>query len=135
MQKLVGVFKALQVDVLSRWRDTQRAVFASEHYKNDPELRELADLDMLLAFEDYNRVLERDFDDAHRKTEMERTMRDRKAREAFQVTFRFLVPFSCWELTHDKRRRYSLNYALQAIFAPKPNGKMYILTSLKMNDI
>lgn len=93
MQKLVGVFKALQVDVLSRWRDTQRAVFASEHYKNDPELRELADLDMLLAFEDYNRVLERDFDDAHRKTEMERTMRDRKAREAFQVTFRLLIPF------------------------------------------
>lgn len=85
MQKLVGVFKALEVDVLSRWRDTQRAVFASEYYKNDPELRDLADLDMLLAFEDYNRVLERNFEDTHRKTDMERNMRDRKAREGFQV--------------------------------------------------
>lgn len=85
MQKLVSVFKALEVDALSRWRDTQRAVFASDYYKNDPELRELADLDMLLAFEDYNRVLERDFDDTHRKKEMDRTMRDRKAREGFQV--------------------------------------------------
>lgn len=85
MQKLVGVFKALEVDVLSRWRDTQRAVFASEHYKSDHELRELADLDMLLAFEDYNRVLERNFDDNYRKTEMERTMRERKVREGFMV--------------------------------------------------
>ncbi|KAF8315349.1 hypothetical protein DL93DRAFT_2166723 [Clavulina sp. PMI_390] len=85
MQKLVGVFKALEVDVLSRWRDTQRAVFASDYYKDDPEIRSLADLDMLLAFEDYNRVLERNFDENHRKSEMERTMRDRKAREAFQT--------------------------------------------------
>lgn len=85
MQKLVGVFKALEVDVLSRWRDTQRAVFASEFYKSDQELRELADLDMLLAFEDYNRVLERNFDDNYRKTEIERTMRERKAREQFMV--------------------------------------------------
>jgi pre-mRNA-processing factor 40 len=91
MQKLVGVFKALEVDVLSRWRDTQRAVFASEYYKSDHELRELADLDMLLAFEDYYRVLERNFDDNYRKTEMERTMRERKAREGFLVRISVLL--------------------------------------------
>lgn len=88
MQKLVAVFKALEVDAISRWRDTQRAVAASEFYKKDPELQELADLDMLLAFEDYSRVLERSFRDEHQKSEFERATKERKAREGFQVSFR-----------------------------------------------
>jgi pre-mRNA-processing factor 40 len=87
MQKLVTAFKALEVDVLSRWRDTQRAVVASEFYKSDPEMRELADLDMLLAFEDYSRILERNFEDEHRRNEMDRTLKERKAREGFQVGY------------------------------------------------
>ncbi|KAF8327188.1 uncharacterized protein EI90DRAFT_3068216 [Cantharellus anzutake] len=84
MQKLVAVFKSLKVDVLSRWRDTQRAVYASDMWKEDIEFRELADLDVLLAFEDFSRVLERNYDDHHRRTEMERNTLERKAREAFR---------------------------------------------------
>ncbi len=85
MQKLVAVFKSLKVDVLSRWRDTQRAVYTSDMWKEDPEFRELADLDVLLAFEDFSRVLERNYDEHHRRTEMEKSTAERKAREAFRV--------------------------------------------------
>lgn len=87
MQNLVSVFKELHVDVLSRWRETQKAVRASKAWNEDREMHELADLDMLLAFEDYSRVLERNYDEHHRRTEMERTMKERKAREGFKVIF------------------------------------------------
>jgi pre-mRNA-processing factor 40 len=85
MQKLVHVFKSLHVDALSRWRDTQKALTTSQAWNEDPEIRELADLDVLLAFEDYSRVLERTYDEHYRRADMERTMKVRKAREGFKV--------------------------------------------------
>ncbi|KAF9511238.1 hypothetical protein BS47DRAFT_1377241 [Hydnum rufescens UP504] len=85
MQKLVHVFKSLHVDALSRWRDTQKALSSSQAWNEDPEIRELADLDVLLAFEDYSRVLERTYDEHYRRADMERTMKVRKAREGFKT--------------------------------------------------
>ncbi|KZT56902.1 hypothetical protein CALCODRAFT_496911 [Calocera cornea HHB12733] len=82
--KVVALLKELDMNVTTRWRNAQAQVMASEQWANDAELRQLAPLDMLLAFEDYSRVLERDYEEVHRKSQIERTRQERKAREGFR---------------------------------------------------
>jgi len=73
------------VDVLTRWRTAHTLVLESEEWKNDPELRRLPTLDILLAFEDYSRVREREFEEQMRRSQVEKTRKERKAREGFKV--------------------------------------------------
>lgn len=61
-------------------------VLDSEQWQSDAELRNLPTLDILLAFEDYSRVREREFDEQMRRTQVEKTRKERKAREGFKVT-------------------------------------------------
>jgi pre-mRNA-processing factor 40 len=57
----------------------------SDEYKADPELQKLPSLDILLAFEDYSRVREREYEEQTRRAQVEKTRKERKAREAFKV--------------------------------------------------
>ncbi|VDB84826.1 unnamed protein product [Peniophora sp. CBMAI 1063] len=82
--KLVALFKSLDVDVLTRWRTAHGMVREAEEYKSDPELQSLPSLDILLAFEDYSRVMEREFENHMRRKQMEKTRAERKAREGFK---------------------------------------------------
>jgi len=43
----------------------------------------------LLAFEDYNRVREREYEEQTRRQQVEKTRKERKAREGFRVHFIF----------------------------------------------
>lgn len=79
------LFKELGVDVLTRWRKAHEMVVESEEWKSDEELRKLPTLDILLAFEDYSRVKEREFEEQMRRTQVEKIRSERKAREAFKV--------------------------------------------------
>jgi len=85
ISKVVSLFKQLDVDVLTRWRTAHTLVLESEEWKNDPELRRLPTLDILLAFEDYSRVREREFEEQMRRSQVEKTRKERKAREGFKV--------------------------------------------------
>jgi len=60
-------------------------VVESEEWMSDEELRRLPTLDILLAFEDYSRVKEREFEEQTRLTQVKKTRSERKAREAFKV--------------------------------------------------
>ncbi|KZV61624.1 hypothetical protein PENSPDRAFT_759298, partial [Peniophora sp. CONT] len=82
--KLVALFKSLEVDVLTRWRTAHQMVRDAEDYKLDPELQSLPSLDILLAFEDYSRVMEREFEEQMRRKQLEKTRVERKAREGFK---------------------------------------------------
>lgn len=79
------LFKGLGVDVLTRWRKAHELVIESEEWKDDDELRRLPTLDILLAFEDYSRVKEREFEEQMRRAQVEKIRSERKAREAFKV--------------------------------------------------
>ena len=79
------MFKQLQVDVLTRWRDAHSLVLESEQWRNDEDLQTLPNLDILLAFEDYSRVQEREFEEQMRRSQVEKTRKERKAREAYRV--------------------------------------------------
>ncbi|KAH8104969.1 hypothetical protein DFH11DRAFT_1733497 [Phellopilus nigrolimitatus] len=65
--KVVVLFKELNVDVLTRWCTTYSALRDSDAWATDPELQRLPSLDVLLAFEDYARVQEREFEDRMRR--------------------------------------------------------------------
>lgn len=77
--------------MLTRWRTAHNLILDSEAWNSDPELRKLANLDMLLAFEDYSRVQEREYEDQTRRAQVEKTRRERKAREAFKVNHHGIV--------------------------------------------
>ncbi|KAH9852126.1 hypothetical protein C2E23DRAFT_206152 [Lenzites betulinus] len=89
--KIVALFKRLDVDVLTRWRQAHHMVVDSEEWKEDPELQKLPTLDILLAFEDYSRVREREFEEQMRRRQVEKTRKERKAREAFREILNGLV--------------------------------------------
>ena len=56
-----------------------------EEWAADEELRKLPALDILLAFEDYSRVREREYEEQMRRSQVEKTRKERKAREGFKV--------------------------------------------------
>lgn len=60
-------------------------ILDSDDWKDDDELQKLPTLDILLAFEDYSRLCERDFEDQMRRSQVEKTRRERKVRQGFKV--------------------------------------------------
>ncbi|KAJ7352624.1 hypothetical protein DFH08DRAFT_859441 [Mycena albidolilacea] len=91
ISKVVALFKDLNVDVVTRWRDAQDRVLSSDAWREDPELQKLPTLDILLAFEDYSRVREREYEEQMRREQVEKTRKERKAREAFKELLEELV--------------------------------------------
>jgi hypothetical protein len=85
VSKVVALFKQLNVDVVTKWRTAHNLLLESDEWKMDTELRKLPTLDILLAFEDYSRVREREYEEQMRRSQVEKTRTERKAREAFKV--------------------------------------------------
>ncbi|TRM59164.1 hypothetical protein BD626DRAFT_550416 [Schizophyllum amplum] len=83
--------KQLNIDVLTRWRTAHKMLLDSEAWNDDPELQKLPSLDILLAFEDYARVTEREFEEQTRRAQVEKTRKERKAREGFRNLLQELV--------------------------------------------
>jgi pre-mRNA-processing factor 40 len=90
----MSLFKQLGVDVLTRWRSAHALVLESDEWQSDEELRQLPGLDILLAFEDYSRVREREFEDEMRRKQVNKSRSERKAREAFKVLTKFVLDVS-----------------------------------------
>ncbi|KAJ8694912.1 U1 snRNP protein [Pleurotus ostreatus] len=83
--KVVTLFKQLGVDVVTRWRHAHALLAASREWADDAELQALPTLDVLLAFEDYSRVREREYEETERRRQVEKARRERKAREGFRA--------------------------------------------------
>ncbi|EJD47946.1 hypothetical protein AURDEDRAFT_102119 [Auricularia subglabra TFB-10046 SS5] len=91
MEKVVQLFKQLGVDVLTRWRQAQTLLKQSDEWNSDEKLQKLPELDILLAFEDYSRVHDREYEEAKNKASMEKRKKERKAREGFRELLAELV--------------------------------------------
>ncbi|KAG9223804.1 hypothetical protein CCMSSC00406_0004855 [Pleurotus cornucopiae] len=83
--KVVTLFKQLGVDVVTRWRHAHARLAASAEWARDAELQALPTLDVLLAFEDYSRVREREYEETERRRQVDKARRERKAREGFRA--------------------------------------------------
>ncbi|KAJ2934019.1 hypothetical protein H1R20_g3064, partial [Candolleomyces eurysporus] len=91
VSKVVSLFKQLNVDVTTRWRQAHAMLRESEDWNEDPELQSLPSLDILLAFEDYSRVREREYEEQMRRAAVEKTRKERKAREGFKALLQELL--------------------------------------------
>jgi len=85
MEKVSQLFKHLGIDVLTRWNQAARQLKTSEEWTNDAQLQKLPELDILLAFEDYSRIQEREHEETKQRASMEKRKKERKARESFRV--------------------------------------------------
>jgi pre-mRNA-processing factor 40 len=109
VSKVVSLFKELNVDVVTRWRQAHSFLTESDEWHSDAELRKLPTLDILLAFEDYSRVREREYEEQLRRTQVEKTRKERKAREAFKVCYFPLLKKGPLELTSNRLFSTSLS--------------------------
>ncbi len=100
---MVSLFKQLDVDVLTRWRTAHNLILDSDEWKSDHELQKLPSLDILLAFEDYSRVREREYEEQMRRAQVEKTRKERKAREAFKVRSLTDEPYRCYSFVQHCR--------------------------------
>jgi pre-mRNA-processing factor 40 len=105
----MGLFKALNVDALTRWRYAYNTIRDSEAWNQDEELQKLPALDMLLAFEDFSRVSEREYEEKTRRATVEKNSKERKAREGFKVGRR---PSSCYRSSSHLRSQELLKELL-----------------------
>lgn len=93
MEKVSQLFKHLGIDVLTRWNQAVRQLKTSEEWNGDAQLQKLPELDILLAFEDYSRIQEREHEETKQKASMEKRKKERKAREGFRVRY-FFSPYA-----------------------------------------
>jgi len=105
-------------------------ILESEQYKVDSELQKLPTLDILLAFEDYSRLREREYEEQTRRAQVEKTRKERKAREAFKVDPSLT---STGLLLNNPYRAYCRDSSAQERLRPGPNGKKSIHPSRTMN--
>ena len=122
----MSLFKQLGVDVITRWRSAHSLVLESDEWQSDEELRQLPGLDILLAFEDYSRVREREFEDEMRRKQVNKLRSERKAREAFKVlsrtSFSALSPLNVY-------RHFCKSLSLPVRSRRVPSGSMSIRNS------
>jgi hypothetical protein len=131
MEKVVGIFKLYEVDALTRWRDAHRMVLESEAWREDKELSQLPQLDILLAFEDYSKIKSGEYESTVKIAEMARMQKNRLAREAFRV--------SCHQqlfvIAEMLSRHFSKSSSPLKSSPQVPSGKKSILCSRQTRDI
>lgn len=66
-------------------------ILSSPTFKGDPLLQKIDTLDMLAAYEERSRELEREHDESSRKDHIERSRRGRRARDGFKALLSELV--------------------------------------------
>lgn len=84
MQELDAMLKALVVDQDTKWADAQSSITNNERFKSEDIFRSLHNLDVLTAFENHMKDLDRVANDAKQADKKLRTRRERLAREGFK---------------------------------------------------
>jgi len=107
-------------------------VLESEAWKTDSEIQKLPTLDILLAFEDYSRVREREFEEQMRRAQVEKNRKERKTREGFKVTVALISRSAT--LTHDRVRLQALLQELIDQDKIKPGTKWKTVYPLFKDD-
>lgn len=81
MEELKAVFNRLEVDVYTKWDDAYKAIERDSQFSKVSD--KLQKLDVLEAFEDYIKDLERKLNEERQHTKRQRYRQERKNREAF----------------------------------------------------
>lgn len=83
MGELVGIMNSLNLEPYTRWSEAQTIIQSNEAVQNDAKFKSLSKSDILTAFENHIKSLERVFNDARQQNKAAKARRERHAREQF----------------------------------------------------
>ena len=84
MTDLVEILKALDLEPYTRWSEAQEVIQENERIKSDAKFNTLSKSDVLTAFENHIKSLERTFNDARQQQKSSKARRERQNRDQFQ---------------------------------------------------
>lgn len=82
-EDLADILNALELEPYTRWAEAQGIIQSNERVKNDDKFKALTKSDILTAFENHIKSLERTFNDTRQQQKAKKARRERKNREQF----------------------------------------------------
>ncbi|KAI5779226.1 hypothetical protein EDC01DRAFT_621657 [Geopyxis carbonaria] len=79
------LLKSLEMEPYTRWSEAQTIIQQNEHFQSEAKFQALSQLDVLIAFENHIKFLERDFNDQRQRTKTIKSRKERKNREGFMA--------------------------------------------------
>ena len=83
MDELVGILKALDLEPYTRWSEAHGMIESSEAFQGDDKFKTLSKSDILTAFENHIKSLERTFNDERQHEKSSKARRERQNRDRF----------------------------------------------------
>ncbi|KAL4969104.1 snoRNA-splicing protein PRP40 [Aspergillus stella-maris] len=83
MDDLVTIMKSLDLEPYTRWSEAQAIIQSNERVQNEEKFQTLSKSDILTAFENHIKSLERAFNDARQQQKAAKARKERHAREQF----------------------------------------------------
>ena len=83
MTDLVNILKALDLEPYTRWSEAQEVIQANDRIQSDAKFKLLSKSDVLTAFENHIKSLERTFNDAKQQQKASKARRERQNRDHF----------------------------------------------------
>ena len=83
MDELVNILKALDLEPYTRWSEAHSKVELNERFATDDKFRTLSKSDILTAFENHIKSLERQFNDERQQEKSSKARRERQNRDRF----------------------------------------------------
>jgi pre-mRNA-processing factor 40 len=83
MDELATILKSLDLEPYTRWSEAQAIIQSNDKVQNDEKFKSLSKSDILTAFENHIKSLERAFNDARQQQKAAKARKERHAREQF----------------------------------------------------
>lgn len=83
MDELVDILKSLNLEAYTRWAEAQGIITSNERVQGDEKFKTLSKSDILTAFENHVKSLERTMNDAKQEQKNQKSRRERQNRDNF----------------------------------------------------
>ncbi|KAK4695559.1 pre-mRNA-processing factor 40, partial [Lecanoromycetidae sp. Uapishka_2] len=83
MDDLVGLLKGLDLEPYTRWAEAQEVIESNEKFTSDDKFKTLSKSDILTAFENHIKSLERTFNDERQREKNSKARRERQNRDRY----------------------------------------------------
>ncbi|CZS90335.1 related to U1 snRNP protein [Rhynchosporium graminicola] len=83
MDELVDILKGIDLEPYTRWSEAQGIIQSNPRFQGDEKFKSLSKSDMLTAFENHIKVLEKTFNDARQQEKNLKSRKERQNRDRF----------------------------------------------------
>jgi pre-mRNA-processing factor 40 len=83
LDELVDILKGLDLEPYSRWSEAQGIIQSNQRFQGDQKFKSLSKFDLLTAFENHIKSLEKTFNDARQQEKNQKSRRERQNRDHF----------------------------------------------------